>query len=614
MRRSCISQPERDALMQKAEKRKAQTSITNFFTGTPKRDNDPEVSLRRENDALRKELEQSKTRFEQYKQRMESAEQALKVIEHLRASQTEAAVQTERQNLIQHLDELVPVYRETLFRHESEMKSQYGEFNEGGAGLNGDPCPPRWSGGTMEAEILRHENETARLLAEFGSMKAKYDASRRKRGGESVASYTGDENSADAQFLRSLYRYDRSQLQTAKIDNEKAELERRRLQSTPFIRHMRDLAQDARIGTNPTDDECRDSTKSYYCVKNEGTGQEYFIYDLLGKGGETSVYLAKCLENSRFKTVACKIHTLSGHSGNQTAVLEARKNEIQSWNEVTQHRSEDYSYLLPMYDVFPIKEAKEMVIVMRACEGGDLDAKLKVGKLTDKQIGLVFVQLVKALDQLHSMKIIHYDIKPGNILFDHSRGHRIRVADFGLSHQLDDDRDDCTIMPGQERGTYYYLPPEALGSMDAETRGLRGAHVSVKVDVWSAGVVLFEMLFGRRPFKASTPGQWAYKMAVHSGSLLQDDTQILSSLRDTARMADEKRWDKLEARGGAPTSLFILLRLLLRRDPRDRPRASQLLAAPSAQDRERDVDLDAHETRWAAELEACRGLMREWQR
>lgn len=90
----------------------------------------------------------------------------------------------------------------------------------------------------------------------------------------------------------------------------------------------------------------------------------------------------------------------------------------------------------------------------------------------------------------HDRKIIHFDLKPQNIIFHQNRA---KIADFGL----------CKIMENSESmmemtsfgfGTYWYLPPECF---------LTGEHlpnISPKVDVWSIGVIFFEMLFGQRPF------------------------------------------------------------------------------------------------------------------
>mmetsp|Transcript_20319 Transcript_20319/g.39861 ORF Transcript_20319/g.39861 Transcript_20319/m.39861 type:complete len:1026 (-) Transcript_20319:1350-4427(-) len=90
--------------------------------------------------------------------------------------------------------------------------------------------------------------------------------------------------------------------------------------------------------------------------------------------------------------------------------------------------------------------------------------------------------------------IIHYDLKPGNILFDGSGG--IKITDFGLSKIMEPADTESTgiELTSQGAGTYWYLPPECFRLTGPPPK------ISSKVDVWSTGVIFYQMLYGMRPF------------------------------------------------------------------------------------------------------------------
>lgn len=98
-----------------------------------------------------------------------------------------------------------------------------------------------------------------------------------------------------------------------------------------------------------------------------------------------------------------------------------------------------------------------------------------------------------AASPVQRRSIIHYDLKPANILFDeHSE---VKITDFGLSKIHEDDgRGSGIELTSQGAGTYWYLPPECF------VVGSTPPKISSKVDVWSVGVIFFQMLYGQRPF------------------------------------------------------------------------------------------------------------------
>lgn len=90
-------------------------------------------------------------------------------------------------------------------------------------------------------------------------------------------------------------------------------------------------------------------------------------------------------------------------------------------------------------------------------------------------------------------KVIHYDLKPGNILFD-ANG-KVKITDFGLSKEMDATGDSKMALTSQGAGTYWYLPPECF-----QTNNGAAPLISQKVDVWSVGVIVYQMVYGKKPF------------------------------------------------------------------------------------------------------------------
>ena len=94
---------------------------------------------------------------------------------------------------------------------------------------------------------------------------------------------------------------------------------------------------------------------------------------------------------------------------------------------------------------------------------------------------------------LVEQKVIHYDLKPANILLRTGcRKFEIKITDFGLSKSFDNSEDSDTIeLTSQGAGTYWYLPPETF-------KEVGNAKINSKVDVWSVGVICYQCIYGRR--------------------------------------------------------------------------------------------------------------------
>ncbi|OSX78177.1 hypothetical protein BU14_0118s0028 [Porphyra umbilicalis] len=229
----------------------------------------------------------------------------------------------------------------------------------------------------------------------------------------------------------------------------------------------------------------------------------YVLMSLLGRGGFSEVYKAYDLVGLRH--VACKIHQLGTYWRE-----EKKRNYIRhATREYRIHKALTHPRVVQLLDVFEI-DASSFCTVLEFCDGGDLDGHLKARKtLPEREARSITAQVLAGLLYLSEQprRVIHYDLKPGNILFHDGEA---RITDFGLSKQMDaaaggaaaagagggsvSGSDGGMELTSQGAGTYWYLPPECFEVGDAPPK------ISAKVDVWSTGVILYQMLFGRRPF------------------------------------------------------------------------------------------------------------------
>ncbi|XP_042483060.1 phosphoenolpyruvate carboxylase kinase 1-like [Macadamia integrifolia] len=122
-------------------------------------------------------------------------------------------------------------------------------------------------------------------------------------------------------------------------------------------------------------------------------------------------------------------------------------------------------------------------IVMELCDSSDLFDRVSKRTFSDVEAAAIMLPLMEAITHCHRRGVAHRDIKPDNILFD-SRN-RLKLADFGSAEIFHDGLPMRGIV-----GTPYYVAPEVLSGKD----------YSEKVDVWSAGVILYIMLSGIPPF------------------------------------------------------------------------------------------------------------------
>ena len=149
----------------------------------------------------------------------------------------------------------------------------------------------------------------------------------------------------------------------------------------------------------------------------------------------------------------------------------------------------EHSAIVPVYDFG--EDGNLPYIVMRFMTGGSLAARLHNGPLSVADSAAIIERVAAALDEAHRRGIIHRDLKPGNILFDHYND--AFLSDFGIAKLTEA---TAALTGSAIIGTPAYMSPEqARGEADVDGRS----------DIYSLGVILFEMLSGQAPYDADTP-------------------------------------------------------------------------------------------------------------
>ncbi|MFC2084926.1 protein kinase [Bacteroidota bacterium] len=250
------------------------------------------------------------------------------------------------------------------------------------------------------------------------------------------------------------------------------------------------------------------------------TISHYKIIGELGGGGMGVVYKAKDLNLDRI--VALKFLPPSFSSDKQ-----AKKRFIQEAKaaSVLQHRN-----ICTIHDIDQTEKGK-IFFCMDYYEGKTLSEKINENKLQIKEIIDITKQISEGLRAAHEAGIIHRDIKPGNIFITNKD--EVKILDFGLAKMLSHTQ---LTQTGITSGTVTYMSPEQA----------KGEKVDYKTDLWSLGIVLFEMITGEVPFKGE------YEQAV-----------LYSIINNNAD------YDKIKKKS-IPLYLEQLIRNLLIKNPEER--------------------------------------------
>ncbi|MFO7550428.1 MAG: serine/threonine-protein kinase [Haliea sp.] len=284
----------------------------------------------------------------------------------------------------------------------------------------------------------------------------------------------------------------------------------------------------------------------------------YRILDKIGQGGMGTVYLAARADDEYQQRVAIKvIHRLAG---NNADILRRFQDERQILANL-QHPN-----IVRLLDGGSLDDGSPF-LVMEYVNGERIDAWCQRRNLPVDEILALFSKVCQAVQHAHQNLVVHRDLKPSNIVI--GTDGEPKLMDFGVAKLLKregDDHDPLTEL-GDRMLTPMYASPEQL----------QGDPVSTLSDVYSLGVILYELLVGQRPFGAGDGDPWSYARRI-----VEEDPPLPS--RRLGQMARRPR------SAGKPATAVPLQRRLrgdldnilltaLARDPRRRYQSSGALAA-----------------------------------
>ena len=208
--------------------------------------------------------------------------------------------------------------------------------------------------------------------------------------------------------------------------------------------------------------------------------RKYLRFDSLGKGAFGECFLISSLDDG--EEYAVKIV-------NKTK-LEREKAKKSIIDEIKKQQQMNYPKIVKVKDFFEDKE--NVFIIQEFCKNKTLSDLLKRRKyLTEIEVRCYIFQLIQGLKYIHNQKIIHRDLKPNNILLDEKL--ELKIGDFGLIAVLN----KVTERRFSRCGTRYFMAPEVYKP------GKKG--YSFEVDIWSMGIIMYNLLTGDLPFKDDDP-------------------------------------------------------------------------------------------------------------
>ena len=249
--------------------------------------------------------------------------------------------------------------------------------------------------------------------------------------------------------------------------------------------------------------------------KGQKINDRYEIIKTIGEGGMANVYLAN--DTILDRKVAIKV--LRGDLSNDEKFIRRFKREALSVSNLS------HPNIVEVYDVG--EEDGNYYIVMEYIEGKTLKQLLqKRGALTLNEVIDIMTQLTDGLAHAHEAYIIHRDIKPQNIMIEDNG--LVKITDFGIAMALNSTQ---LTQTNSVMGSVHYLPPEQAN----------GKGSTVKSDIYSLGILMYELLTGSVPFKGDTAVEIALKhMKEKIPSIRKQNPTIPQSVENIVLKATAK--------------------------------------------------------------------------
>ncbi len=224
-------------------------------------------------------------------------------------------------------------------------------------------------------------------------------------------------------------------------------------------------------------------------------GGKYRVVRLLGEGGMGAVYEGEQPLGTAKRKVAIK--TLHPHLSRDPKIKARFEREVGTIAEL------EHPNTIQVYDFGTTAEGI-LFIVMEFLQGKSLaDALEKGGPMAPERVVNILSQVCGSLEEAHGRGIVHRDLKPDNVVLVERAGKKdfVKVLDFGIAKRSkEEDKDEQKLtQQGMVLGTPPYMSPEQFTGRPIDSRS----------DIYSLGVMTYEMLSGKLPFKADTAWEWA---------------------------------------------------------------------------------------------------------